>query len=173
MAFLLYRRRRADRGDNRADRLSGRTGRVQRGGVAAGECRRRSSCPARASRTCSPPSTPAPPTTACCRSRTRSAAASTAISICCSSTTCRSSASSKCRSCIICWRCRARTLEQVQADLFASAGAGPVRPLPADAVRRRDHRHLRHRRQRQDDCRRAVAGRGGDRLGAGGAKCSA
>ena len=39
------------------------------------------------------------------------------------------------------------------ADLLASAGAGAVRAVPADADRRRDHRHLRHRRQRQDDCR--------------------
>ena len=37
------------------------------------------------------------------------------------------------------------------AHLFAPAGAGPVRAVPPDADGRRVDRHLRHRRQRQDD----------------------
>ena len=39
------------------------------------------------------------------------------------------------------------------ADLLASAGAGAVRSVSADADGRRDHRDLRHGRQRQDDRR--------------------
>ena len=37
------------------------------------------------------------------------------------------------------------TLERLTARLLASAGAGAVRAVPADADRRRDRRHLRHR----------------------------
>ena len=126
-----------------------------------------SCCPASASRTSSTRSRAARPITACCRSRTRSAAASTATSTCCSSTSCRSSARSSCRSCTTCWRCRARRCEQVRRDLLAPAGAGAVRSVPADADRRRDHRDLRHGRQRQDDRRRAHDRRRRDRVGAG------
>ena len=43
-----------------------------------------------------------------------------------------------------------------------------MRSVSADADRRRDHRHLRHGRQREADRRRADGRRGGDRLGAGG-----
>ena len=38
-----------------------------------------------------------------------------------------------------------------QDDLLASAGAGPVRAVPAQPARRRSRRHLRHGRQRQAD----------------------
>ncbi len=41
--------------------------------------------------------------------------------------------------------------------LLAPAGAGPVRAVSAHAERRRDHRDLRHRRQRQDGRRRAAS----------------
>ena len=42
------------------------------------------------------------------------------------------------------------TLDGPAARVFASAGAGAVRALSAHAEQRRDHRDLRHRRQRQD-----------------------
>jgi hypothetical protein len=41
-----------------------------------------------------------------------------------------------------------------------------MRALSAHAGRRRDHCDLRHRGQRQDDCRRPADRRGGHRLGA-------
>ena len=53
-----------------------------------------------------------------------------------------------------------------QARLFASAGAGAVRALSADADRRRDHRDLRHGGQREDGGRRQADRHGGDRVGA-------
>ena len=53
-----------------------------------------------------------------------------------------------------------------QARLLASAGAGAVRTVSADAVRGRDHRDLRHGRQREDGGRRQADRHGGDRVGA-------
>ena len=47
-----------------------------------------------------------------------------------------------------------RDARRPAARLLASAGAGAVRAVPADADRRRDHRDLRHGRQREDGGRR-------------------
>ena len=60
------------------------------------------------------------------------------------------------------------TMERAAADLLASAGAGAVRAVSADADRRRDRRHLRHGRQREARGGRPAHGCGGDRFGAGG-----
>ena len=46
-------------------------------------------------------------------------------------------------------------LDGDQAGLLASAGAGAVRALSAHAVGHRDHRDIRHRRQREDGVRTA------------------
>ena len=59
-----------------------------------------------------------------------------------------------------------RDARRPAARLLASAGAGAVRALSAHADRRRDHRHLRHRRQRQDGRRRGLKDAARDRLGA-------
>ena len=58
------------------------------------------------------------------------------------------------------------TMEQVRRIYSHPAGAGAVRPVPAHADGRRDHRDLRHRGQRQADRRRQDGRCGGDRVGA-------
>ena len=109
------------------------------------------SCPARPSRTSSPRSRPAGRPAASSRSRTRSAAPSTATTTCWSRTSCRSSARSSCRSShslLALPGTRFEDLKQVyshpqalaQCDRFLRVAHG-----------RRDRRHLRHGRQRQDD----------------------
>ena len=62
-------------------------------------------------------------------------------------------------------RASGRDARAAAARLFASAGAGAVRAVSSHADRRRDRRHLRHGRQREDGGRRAARGRRRNRVG--------
>ena len=130
-------------------------------------------CRAGASRRCSTPSRRARPPTASCRSRTRSAAASTATTTCSSSTTLPIVGEVELPVVHHLLALPGATLERAAARLLASAGAGAVRAVSAHADRRRDHRDLRHGRQREDGRRRAARGRRARSRRRGRARCSA
>jgi prephenate dehydratase len=66
-----------------------------------------------------------------------------------------------------------RDPRRTAARLFASAGARAVRAVPPHADQRRDHRHLRHRRQRQDGRRRGLKDAGAIASARAGARSSA